>query len=109
VSRLGLNAAKRLFLTTDRIEADEMLRIGFLTEVVPADALATRVEALSAQLAGMAPIALLGMKRHLNDIACGRLDADALQDDICRSETSEDLLEGAAAWKEKRPPAFRGK
>lgn len=109
VSRLGLNAAKRLFLTTDRIEADEMLRIGFLTEVVPADALAMRVEALSTQLAGMAPIALLGMKRHLNDIACGRLDADALQDDIRRSETSDDLLEGAAAWKEKRTPAFRGK
>lgn len=109
VSRLGLNAAKRLFLTTDRIEADEMLRIGFLTEIVPADALAARVEALSSQLAGMAPIALLGMKHHLNEIACGRLDAEALQRDIHRSETSEDLREGAAAWKEKRTPAFRGR
>lgn len=109
VSRLGLNAAKRLFLTTDRIDADTMLQIGFLTEVVPADALATRVESLSAQLASMAPIALLGMKRHLNDIACGRLDAQALQADIHRSETSEDLREGAAAWKEKRTPVFRGR
>jgi len=109
VSRLGLNAAKRLFLTADRIEADEMLRIGFLTEIVTADALAARVAALSTQLAGMAPIALVGMKRHLNDIACGRLDPDALQRDIHRSETSEDLREGAAAWKEKRPPAFRGR
>lgn len=109
VSRLGLNAAKRLFLTTDRIDADTMLQIGFLTEVVPADALATRVESLSAQLAGMAPIALLGMKRHLNDIACGRLDTQALQADIHRSETSEDLREGATAWKEKRTPVFRGR
>lgn len=109
VSRLGLNAAKRLFLTTDRLEADEMLRIGFLTEMVPADALGARVEALSSQLAGMAPIALLGMKRHLNDIACNRLDADALRRDIEHSERSEDLREGSAAWKEKRTPAFRGR
>ncbi|WP_423194357.1 enoyl-CoA hydratase/isomerase family protein [Cupriavidus sp. H18C2] len=109
VSRLGLNAAKRLFLTADRISAEEMLRVGFLTELVAAEALTSRVEALSAQLASMAPIALLGMKRHLNDIACGRLDIDALQEDIRRSESSEDLREGAAAWREKRIPAFHGR
>src|SRR5690606_30809646 len=34
VSRLGLNQAKRLFLTAQKINAQEMLAIGFLTEVV---------------------------------------------------------------------------
>ncbi|MCY1552894.1 1,4-dihydroxy-2-naphthoyl-CoA synthase [compost metagenome] len=109
VSRLGLNAAKRLFLTTDRIDAKEMLHIGFLTEIVDAPALQSRVGELSQQLAGMAPIALLGMKAHLNAIARGVLDEKGLERDMHRSETSADLREGAAAWKEKRKPQFTGK
>ncbi len=39
VARLGVGAAKKLFLTAERIDATEMLRIGYLDEVVPADAL----------------------------------------------------------------------
>ncbi|CAG9168127.1 Crotonyl-CoA hydratase [Cupriavidus laharis] len=109
VSRLGLNAAKRLFLTTDKIDAQEMLHIGFLTEIVDAPALQSRVDELSQQLAGMAPIALLGMKAHLNAIARGVLDEKALERDMHRSETSADLREGAAAWKEKRKPQFTGR
>src|ERR1700721_4265170 len=39
VSRLGIDNAKRLFLTAERIRAAEMLRIGYLTAVVPIEAL----------------------------------------------------------------------
>ena len=39
VTRLGVDNAKRLFLTAERISAAEMLRIGYLTAVVPAEAL----------------------------------------------------------------------
>ena len=39
VSRLGLNAAKKLFLTAMTIDSDEMLRIGFLTDRVARDRL----------------------------------------------------------------------
>ncbi|MDF3884866.1 enoyl-CoA hydratase/isomerase family protein [Cupriavidus basilensis] len=109
VSRLGVDTAKRLFLTADRLDAAEMLKVGFLTEIVAADTLAQRVDALSATLAGMAPIALLGMKQALNQIARGALDTDALQREIARAEVSADLREGAAAWREKRAAVFTGR
>ena len=35
VSRLGLNAAKRLFLQAQRVDTAELLRIGYLDEAVP--------------------------------------------------------------------------
>lgn len=34
VSRLGMNAAKRLFLTAEKLGAEELLRIGYLTQLV---------------------------------------------------------------------------
>jgi enoyl-CoA hydratase/carnithine racemase len=86
-----------------------MLHIGFLTEIVPEQTLNARVDALSLQLAGMAPIALLGMKKHLNDIARGTPDLLALESDLRQSQSSSDLQEGAAAWKEKRRPVFKGR
>ncbi len=108
VTRLGLDQAKRLFLTAERIGADEMKAIGFLTELLPAAALQARADALSAALGGMAPLAMLGMKKHLNRIARGVLDPEDLQRDITRALQSQDLVEGRAAWAGKRAPDFKG-
>ena len=108
VSRLGLDQAKRLFLTAERIGADEMKAIGFLTELLPADSLLTRAESLTATLCSHAPLAVLGMKKHLNRIARGGLDVDELQHDIKRTLQSQDLQEGRAAWVAKRAPDFKG-
>src|SRR3546814_5997079 len=71
-TRLGLSTAKRLFLAAQPVEAEEMLRIGFVDELVPAGELATRVDALADLLAANAPLAVQGMKRALNAIAAGR-------------------------------------
>lgn len=108
VSRLGLDTAKRLFLTAEKIDADEMRRIGFLTELVPAEALSARLDALSAQLVNMAPIPLLGVKRHLNLIAQGQVRVEEIEAAVRLSERSRDIAEGAASWKEKRTPVFTG-
>lgn len=109
VSRLGLNAAKRLFLTAERVDADELLAMGFLTRQVAADGLDAAVDELCRTVAALAPLAVQGMKRHLNAIARGALDADALQRDIGRAAASDDLREGRAAWAGKRPPRFTGR
>ena len=108
VTRLGLDQAKRLFLTAERIGAEEMLRIGVLTELVAADQLDSRLQALTGQLADMAPQALLGIKRHLNLIARGQIDVQQIERAVLRSERSRDIAEGARAWKEKRKPRFTG-
>jgi enoyl-CoA hydratase len=109
VSRLGVAAAKRLFLTAEPIAAEEMRRIGYLDEIVPAEELAARVDALAATLAANAPLALGGLKRAINQIAAGRLDRDALAAARARSSASEDHAEALSAWSEKRQPVFRGR
>jgi enoyl-CoA hydratase len=108
VSRLGLNAAKRLFMQAQRTETAELLRIGYLDEVVPADRLDARVMELATVLAANAPIAVQGMKRCLNDIARAEADLTLIAANEARSKASADLVEGRAAWLEKRTPHFTG-
>src|SRR5215208_2042628 len=72
VSRLGIDNAKRLFLTAERIGAAEMLRIGYLTATTAPETLDEEVDKLAAVLAGNAPVAMRGMKRAINEFARGR-------------------------------------
>ena len=109
VTRLGLDTAKRLFLTAERIDSRAMRACGFLTDLVRADELEASVARLTDALTATAPLALLGMKKNLNRIARGALDVDDLNRDIARAAESEDLREGAAAWTAKRPPKFTGR
>jgi enoyl-CoA hydratase len=106
VTRLGLSAAKRLFLTAEKIDADELLRIGFLDALVPPSELMLRVDALAARLAAHAPAAMQGMKRALNEIAAGTADAAAITRAWRASMRSADVAEGLAALAEKRKPRF---
>ncbi len=109
VSRLGVDMAKRLFLTAEKLTAQQMHDCGFLTHLVAPDVLEAQSQALCDQLAAMAPLSLLGMKHHLNRIARGTVDAQAVRDSVLRTLASDDLKEGALAWKEKRKPRFTGR
>lgn len=109
VSRLDLDNAKRLFLTAEKIGSQEMKAMGFLTHLVEAEGLEVAVALLTQTCSSMAPIALLGMKRHLNRIGRGALNVAELHEDMARAAASDDLREGQAAWAEKRAPRFIGK
>jgi enoyl-CoA hydratase len=106
VSRLGADNAKRLFLTAEKIAAAEMLRIGYLTAVVPAEALDEEVGRLAAVLAANAPGAMRGMKRAINEFARGQLDEAAADRRHRDSMRSAEIKEGIAAFAAKRPPKF---
>ena len=109
VTRLGLNNAKKLFLTSQKIESQEMLDIGFLTELLEPEHLLVRLDALSAHIAGMAPLALIGIKKHLNLVARAIVNDAEIHAAVAYSEKSADMKEGALAWKEKRSARFTGK
>jgi enoyl-CoA hydratase/carnithine racemase len=106
VSRLGVDNAKRLFLTAERIDAAEMLRIGYLTAMVPPEALDEEVGRLATVLAGNAPVAMRGMKRAINEFARGQLDEMAADRRHRDSMRGAEISEGIAAFSEKRPPKF---
>ncbi|MEA2833215.1 MAG: hypothetical protein QOG66_1417 [Methylobacteriaceae bacterium] len=108
VSRLGVAAAKKLFLTAQKIDAAEMLRIGYVDAIVPADELDASVDALAAVLAGNAPNAMRGMKRAINEIARDAFDEDAARNRHQESTRGREIKEGLAAFKEKRKPDFGG-
>ncbi|MBB4845531.1 enoyl-CoA hydratase/carnithine racemase [Paucibacter oligotrophus] len=110
VSRLGLQQAKRVLLAGETLRGPEMLACGFLDRLLeePADLEAATQQMLD-QLLAMAPLALLGMKKHLNAIARGALDLQDLQADIAQANASADLAEGVAAWRERRTPRFMGR
>ncbi|KAB7623740.1 enoyl-CoA hydratase/isomerase family protein [Verminephrobacter eiseniae] len=109
VSRLGVDVAKRLFLTGEKMDAQSMYASGFLTHLVDRAAFDEQLQRLSGTLSAMAPLPLLGMKKHLNHIARGIVDPVAVAADVKRSLQSEDLAEGGRAWQEKRRPIFVGR
>jgi enoyl-CoA hydratase/carnithine racemase len=106
VSRLGVDNAKKLFLTAQKIDAAEMLRIGYLTTLASTERLDDEVIALATILAGNAPRAMAGMKRAINEFAHGELDETAADQRARDSMRGAEIREGIAAFSEKRPPKF---
>jgi enoyl-CoA hydratase len=106
VTRLGVDNAKMLFLTAQKMSAPEMLRIGYLTAMVPPELLDEEVDKLANILAGNAPRAMRGMKLAINEFARGTLDEEAADRRHRDSMRGDEIKEGIKAFAEKRAPKF---
>jgi enoyl-CoA hydratase len=103
VSRLGLGAAKRLFLLGETLDAEAMREIGFLDEIVPdADTLAARAQQMAeAVLAAADPGVIAGIKRSLNRIAAAEMDPTDADAEWRRTRRSADVGRAVAAVRGK--------
>ena len=109
LDRLGSQATRRMFLLAETFDAEALLACGFLDHLVPPDALEAKLTDLADTLAGLAPLAVRGMKRTILELSAGRLDAEAARARVTACFASADHAEGLAAWAERRPPVFKNR
>jgi enoyl-CoA hydratase len=108
---VGIARARELILTGRVLTAAEAARIGLVNEVVPSGEAVTRARAIGEEVAARGPIAVREAKRLLDlagdaDLAAG-LDAE-LEASV-RVFATDDMLEGARAFFDKRDPVYRGR
>lgn len=91
VTRLGLNAAKKLFLTAQAVGDEEMLRIGFLNELVERAQFDAAVQSYVNAILECEPKVVASMKGFLNQTADGAIDLAAQQAAFVQSLGSDEL------------------
>jgi len=108
---VGLSAARDLLLTGRAIDSGEMLRLGVVTSVSGDDEFLDGVVRLAHSVAGAAPVALRLSKAALAGGAHADFETAMQWEALAQSVTlaTDDLQEGLAAAREKRPPRFTGR
>ena len=108
---VGPAAARDLLLTGRIVDADEALRLGMVSRVLPADGFLDEALASAAEVAASAPIASRLTKVALADGGPADLETALQWEALAQPVTlaTEDLHEGIRAAREKRPPVFLGR
>ena len=111
VRALGEQASRRYFVTAERFGAAEARRLGFVHEVVEAEALDAKVDEIVDLLVANGPAAVKACKQLVKDVAGRPIDA-ALRDETARRiadiRASAEGREGLRSFLDKREPAWRG-
>jgi methylglutaconyl-CoA hydratase len=110
VKALGEQASRRYFVTAERFAATQAQALGFVHEVVAADALDAKVAEIVAAVVANGPAAVRACKRLVQDVA-GREIGPALRDETARRiadiRASAEGREGVQAFLNKRDPAWK--
>ena len=113
VRQIGLKQAMGPLLTGRNIRAEEGLRLGFVSELVPHEALQGAVDAICADILANAPLAvrltkelaMWGLDRTLVDANAQQARHPSFQ----RWAHSQDAAEGPRNFAEKRPQQWKGR
>ena len=107
-SALMPRAARRLVLTGELVGAEEALRLGLVDLL--ADDVEGEARRVAERVGGLAPLAVAGSKRLLNEAEREALDRALDREAALCAQLFEtaDAREGLAAFLEKRQPRFRG-
>ena len=108
---VGKGRALQLILTGGMIDAEEAYRIGLVNEVVPADQLIARAEAILGEIAANGPIAVrLALEATNKGMEASQADGLALEASYFGLLAgTEDKKEGTTAFLEKRAAHFQGR
>jgi methylglutaconyl-CoA hydratase len=110
VEAIGLRAARRYMLTGERFDAQEALRLGLVTTVVPdRNALSAESERVVSALLQGGPEALAAAKELLDLVTYMPVDEDLNEETvamIAERRVSDEAKEGFAAFREKRKPGW---
>jgi len=111
IARIGITAARRLFLTGQRFEAAEGVRIGLYDRVVAADALDAAIDAELEAILQCSPTALAACKRLIAEVPGKEGEAATAFTSTLLADLweTEDAREGIAAFNDKRKPRWARK
>jgi len=108
---VGSAKARELYFLSDRVSADEALRLGLANWVVEPDELAAKTREVATRLAKGPIVAYRYMKENLNRAMAGEwddcMDLEATHHVHCGQ--THDHKEAAKAFVEKREPVFEGR
>ncbi|HEY6418055.1 MAG TPA: enoyl-CoA hydratase-related protein [Candidatus Binataceae bacterium] len=108
---IPLGRALEMLYTGKRIDAQEALRLGLVDYVVPMPQLMSRCEEIALEICKSAPLAVEGIKEvALRGLDVPLIEGLRLERDRYQSLTkTEDAIEGARAFAEKRSPNWKSR